>query len=195
MLTAADARGREHAHPIGGIICPTWCPAEWEQLIRHHGLAALVPMISMEADELLPPRRPLAELEILRVNDDKSARDLAVLNAHAYHMPVELFDCISKKTFWSNDSYAFVGYINGQPVSCAAALHVMGTVYIALVATSEDARGKGYAETVMRKAISVGQKMMGTERTTLHASMMGQPLYEAMGYSSSVHLTLIGPES
>ncbi|WP_084407267.1 GNAT family N-acetyltransferase [Aestuariibacter salexigens] len=195
LLGAAGARSKEHAHPTGGIICPQWCPADWEHQIKAYGLANLVPMISMETDELLPPRRPSAELDILRVIDDKGARELAVLNAHAYHMPVELFDCISTKEFWPSDSCAFVGYLDGQPVSCAAALPVLGTVYIALVATTEEARGKGFAETVMRQAIATGQQIMGTNRTTLHASLLGHPVYEAMGYSSSTHLTLIGPES
>jgi ribosomal protein S18 acetylase RimI-like enzyme len=120
-------------------------------------------------------------------------RDLAELNAQAYHMPAEAFECIANMRLWHPDSYAYVGYLDGKPVSCAAALPVAGTVYIALVATLPEAQGKGYAETVMRQAVTQGQQAMGTKRTTLHASEMGFPVYRAMGYSTGPRLVLLGP--
>ena len=92
-------------------------------------------MTGMEGDELLPPRRLPAKLEIRRVADDATARDLAELNAHAFHMSPDLFESIANMRLWHADSYAYVGYLDRQPVSCAAALPVAATVYIALVAT------------------------------------------------------------
>jgi ribosomal protein S18 acetylase RimI-like enzyme len=120
-------------------------------------------------------------------------RDLAELNAQAYHMPAEAFECIANMRLWHADSYAYVGYREGKPVSCAAALPVSGTVYIALVATLPEAQGNGYAETVMRQAVIQGQQAMGTKRTTLHASEMGFPVYRAMGYRTGPRLVLLGP--
>jgi GNAT superfamily N-acetyltransferase len=116
------------------------------------------------------------------VVDDKGARDLAILNARAYGMPLEQRECVSGMHFWPSDRIAFVGYRGETPVSSAAALPVNSTVYIALVATAPEQQGNGYAEMVMRRAVAEGQHAMGVKRTTLHASMMGHPLYEAMGY-------------
>ncbi len=101
----------------------------------------------MEADSLLEPRRPPANLSVRRVAGDKGARDLAILNARAYRMPKELRD-------W---------------------------------------QGKGYAETIVRHAVAQGQRSMDIRRTTLHASMMGYPLYQAMEYTPGPHLVISGP--
>ena len=79
----------------------------------------------------------------------------------------------------------------GEPVTSAAALPVDGTVYIALVATMPDAHGKGYAEAVMRQAIRPGQQAMGVTRTTLHATDMGRPVYQAMGYAPSARFAVL----
>ena len=193
LLAAGQARADGHDPPVGGILCEDWLPSNWEAVVEESGIVPLLPMISMETDELLAPRRPPAELEIRRVEDDRGARDLAMLNAGAYEMPTESFECMSTMAFWPGGDHAFVGYDGGKPVSCAATLPVLGTVYVALVATSADARGKGYAETVMRHTVAAGQKAMGVQRTTLHASMMGHPLYEAMGYASATPLVLVGP--
>ena len=82
---------------------------------------------------------------------------------------------VSGMHFWPSDCFAFVGYNGETPVSSAAALPINGTVYIALVATDPEQQGKGFAETVMRRAIAEGQRAMGVRRTTLHASMMEIP--------------------
>jgi GNAT superfamily N-acetyltransferase len=127
------------------------------------------------------------------VTNDATARDLAELNARAYDMPVDGFECISNMRLWHPDSYGYVGYLDGKPVSCAAALPVAGTIYIALVATLPEAQGKGYADTVMRSVVVAGQEAMGTAHTTLHATDMGMPVYRAMGYTAGPRLLFLGP--
>jgi GNAT superfamily N-acetyltransferase len=121
------------------------------------------------------------------------ARDLAELNALAYHMPADAFDCIANMRLWHPDSYAYVGYLGGQPVSCAAAFPVNGTVSIARVATLPEEQGKGYAETVTRQTVSQGQLAMRTTRTALHASDQGVPVYRRMGFRPGPRLVVLGP--
>lgn len=180
------------AHPTMIALCEDWAPANWGQVAGNHGLATMMALTGMETDRLLPPRRPAPALEIRRVQDEATARDLAVINAHAYAMPPELFECVCNMRLWHDDSVGLVGYVDGQPVTSAAALPVDGTVYIALVATMPDSHGKGYAEAVMRQAISAGQQAMGVTRTTLHATDMGRPVYEAMGYAPSARFAVLG---
>ncbi len=143
LIATAAQRAATSAFQTGGIIRVDWSPAGWEEIAKAAGLAPMVPMISMETDSLLEPRRPPADLNIRRVVDDKGARDLAILNARAYGMPLELWDCVSGMHFWPSDCFAFVGYYGETPVSSAAALPVNGTVYIALVATAPEQQGKG----------------------------------------------------
>jgi GNAT superfamily N-acetyltransferase len=194
LLATAAQRAATSTYATGGIIRDDWSPLGWEDIAKEVGLAPMVPMISMETDGLLEPRRRAADLDIRRVIDDSGARDLAMLNARAYGMPLELWECVSGMHFWPSDCCAFVGYVGEVPVSCAAALPINGTVYIAVVATAPDQQGKGYAETVMRRAVAEGQRTMGITRTTLHASMMGHPLYRAMGYLPGPRLVLVGPQ-
>lgn len=193
QLRTAASHGATCAHPTGIVLQEDWMPAGWEAVLAEEGLAPMMPMTAMEAGELLPPRRPAPpELEIRRVADDRAARHVAELNAHAYQMPAELFGCMANLRFWPDEHFAFVGYANGEPVSSAAAIPVDNTVYIALVATLPGAQGRGYAENVMRHAVIEGQRAMGTMRTTLHATAQGRPVYEAMGYRAGPGMLLVG---
>ena len=192
LATAAKYSGAAE-HPCGVLVREDWLPAGWEAVVEQAGLAPVLPMTSMEARELLPPKRPPANLDIRRVTSDGLARDLAELNAHAYHIPPDLFECIFNMRLWHDDSYAFVGYADGRPVSCAAAFPVDGTVYIALVATHPEEQGKGYAATVMRHTVIQAQQGMGIRHTTLHATDMGFPVYRAMGYTEGPRLIFLGP--
>jgi hypothetical protein len=190
-VAAKLAAGCEH--PRGVIVREDWMPSGWESVMQKAGLVPVLPMTDMEAFELLPPRREPAKLDIRRVENDKMARDLAILNAHAYDVPAELFECICNMHLWQPDSYGYVGYIDGNPVSCAAAFPVNGTVYLALVATEPEEQGKGYAASVVRHTITQGQKAMGTLHTTLHATDMGFPIYSAMGYKPGPRVIFVGP--
>ncbi len=193
LLDTAAKRSAACEHPAGLIVREDWLPDGWEGLVEEVGLAPVLGMTGMECAALLPPRRPAPALEILRISSDELARDLAELNAHAYGMPADLFECIANMRLWRPDTYGFVGRLNGKPVTCAAVFPVAGTVYVALVATHPDEQGKGFAETVMRHAVTQGQQAMGILRTTLHASDMGLPVYRAMGYSTGPRLIFLGP--
>jgi len=147
----------------------------------------------MAADRLLPPRRALPELAFRRVSDETTARDLAMINAQAYGIPAELFECMCNLHLWHADSYGYVGYADGKALTSAAAFPVAGTMYIAFVATVPEAHGKGYAESVMRHSIEQAGSAMGALRMTLHASDMGRPVYQAMGFEPGARVMLLAP--
>ena len=172
-------------------LCEDWVPEEWERIATEQGFSRAINMTGMAADELRPPRRATPDIEFRRITDDATARDLAMINAQAYEMPQELFECIANLCLWQEDSFGYVGYAGGRAVTCAATLPVAGTIYVALVATLPEAHGKGYAEAVMRKAVEHGQKSMGALRLTLHASDMGLPLYKSMGFEPAGRMPLL----
>lgn len=128
QLRIAGERARQSAFPAGLVVREDWLPSDGMAVLQDVGLAPVLPMTHMETSVLLPPRRTPADLEIRRVTDDATARDLAQLNAHAYGMPVELFECIANTRLWHADSHGYVGYREGRPVSCSAAFPVAGTV-------------------------------------------------------------------
>jgi len=185
----------EHAdactYPSSVLLCEEWLPAGWENVVADVGLAPMIPLTTMETEALLPPVRALPHLDVRRVVDDGMARDLATLNALAYDMAHDAFGCIGDMRLWQADSQAYVGYVSGKPVACAAAFPVDGTVYIALVATLPGEQGKEYGEVVMREAVTRGQRAMGTLRSTLHASDMGRALYRRLGYQAGPRMVIL----
>lgn len=187
---AAERAGRCE-HPAMCAIREDWAPQDWESVASEFRLVRALNITGMILEELKPPRRELPPLEFRRVSNDAMARELAMLNAQGYGMPMELFECISNIDFWPADRLAFVGYADGKAVTAAAALPVSGTVYVALVATLNEEQGKGYGEAVVRHAIAEGQKAMGSNCSTLHASDMGLPVYRAMGFEPSSRFALL----
>ena len=179
-------------------LCTDELPAGWEETVSAHSMAAIMNLTGMAADQFLEPIRPLPTLDWRRVTDIKTATDLAHLNAHAYGMPAELFDAVCNMHIWQDDCVAMVGYLDDQPVTSSAALPVAGTIYIALVASHADHRGKGYAEACIREVVEAAKQIMSSEKITLHASDAGRPLYAQMGFEASTTfalLTLVNPEA
>ncbi len=191
QLATALTRSADSADPVAGILRLDWLPKGWEPLVEEAGLTPAMTMTAMDCDNLLPARRRApANLDIRRVGTDESARDLAALNALAYGMRPEEYDCMASAAWWPPDWHAYVGYVKGKAVSTASVLPVNGTVYVALVATRPEAQGKGYASAVVRHAVEQGHRAMGVTRTTLHASEKGEPMYRAMGYRAGSKLIL-----
>jgi GNAT superfamily N-acetyltransferase len=194
LLSLAKTRAARCPHDSLLALCEPWVPANWETLAQAVGFTPIMNLTGMEAEDLLPPRRPEPHLEFRQVTSDATARDLAVINAHAYLMPPELFECMFNLDIWQADSVGIVGYEHGRPVTCAATFPAAGTIYVALVATMPDAHGKGYAEAAMRRAIAEGRRLNGITRATLHASDMGRPLYASMGFSSGARWALLAAQ-
>jgi len=192
-LTVVRDRAKTCEHGSLLAMCEPWVPTEWEPVALEEGFAMALNMTGMAANHLLPPRRALPELAFRRVSDETTARDLAMINAQAYGIPAELFECMCNLYLWHADSFGYVGYAGGTPVTSAAAFPVGGTMYVAFVATVPEAHGKGYAEAVMRHAIEQAGRAMGSMRMTLHASDMGRPLYQGMGFAPGARVMLLAP--
>ncbi len=76
MLNTAAGRAAGCEQSSGVILREDWLPSGWERLIEGAGLAPVISMTGMETTELMPPRRPPVKLDIRRVADDATARDL-----------------------------------------------------------------------------------------------------------------------
>ena len=192
-LNVIKSRAKSCQHGSLVALCEAWAPPDWLRVATEEGFTPALNMTGMASDQLLPPRRPLPELEFRRVSDEPAARDLAMINGQAYKMSLDLFECMCNLHLWQQDTFGYVGYAAGKAVTCAAVLPVAGTVYVAFVATLPEAHGKGYAEAVMRHAIEQGRRAIRLTRLTLHASDMGRPLYRAMGFDPGARVVLLSP--
>jgi GNAT superfamily N-acetyltransferase len=150
-------------------------------------LARMMGMQVMTGDvrALQPPARPLPNIEFQRIKERRDAWIAFDLNLRAYGMPVFMAESVLDTKAYFSDSqreFGFNAFVGGVPVSTATVIELDGWLYVALVATDPDHRQKGYAEAVMRHALSAAASELQMSRTTLDASLMGAPLYLQMGY-------------
>jgi hypothetical protein len=133
------------------------------------------------AGDLSIPEPHHAELEFRRVATDDELAAYGEINALAYGMSPEVGrDALADSKLW-RDAYAYIGYRDGRPVTCAATIGGDDSIFLALVATMPGEMRRGYGEAVTRKAIYEGMKQTGHRRVVLHATSAGQPVYERIG--------------
>jgi predicted GNAT family N-acyltransferase len=82
----------------------------------------------------------------------------------------------------------------GDTTSGAFALPIDDALYVGWVATAKNHRGQGLAELVIRKSLEDARSETGLERTVLHATKDGQPVYARMGYRPVVKFPCYAPK-
>jgi ribosomal protein S18 acetylase RimI-like enzyme len=182
----AAERGKQAGVPFLLAVCEPWTgdPEAAREIVASAGFKPVLVNTGMVTDELLPPRRPFPTgLEIRRVNDEATRNAISDLNCMSYALPLELGrTTVAQECFWDDSYYAYVGFVDGEPVSCTMSAPVDGRLYVSWVATHPERRQKGYAEAVMRRSLEEAAAATGLRRTVLHATEMGFPVYKAMGY-------------
>ena len=134
--------------------------------------------------------------KVRKSKDAATAEIVAVLNVLAYGMPLEWGpDWASRMEMSETEAFGFIGYVGGEPVTCAVTVPLEGRLYVALVATEANYRGRGYAEAVMRNSLENAAEKTGLTRTILHAGDMGHAIYARMGYHDTVRFALYGLKS
>lgn len=184
-VQAALEYAREHHRGWLLMACQDFLPgrSSSSDVFARHELELAVPFTGMAADRLLPPRRPLPDLEFRPVNDLETRRAYCEVNAVAYDDPIDLvLEALGGEALWGEGTFGFIGYVEGEPVTTANTIVMGDTLYMSLVATRPEDQRKGYAEAVMRHSLARAQEATGVERTVLHATPAGRPLYQEMGY-------------
>ena len=154
-----------------------------DAVLATRGLKPGMTTTGMVAEKLLAPVRPLPKLDLRPVSDEWSRNAIADVNAACYDMPQPLGrEALAAPGIYGPECRAFVGSHDGVPASTTAAMRVDGIAYIALVATLAEHRRQGAAEVVMRRALEEAKRVWGLERTVLHATPAGAPVYRRMGY-------------
>jgi ribosomal protein S18 acetylase RimI-like enzyme len=190
LARAAAAAARYFAPGGHGwmlALCEDWVPprlrARAEALFAPHGLTPSMVATGMVAESLAPSMRPLPVLDIRQATDTGGRRHLADINAHCYDVPLpvgrEAFDV---PALFSGDGRGYVGFRQGEAATSTAVLRVDGVAYISMVATLPAHRQLGCAEAIMRHSLAEAHRVWGIERTVLHATPAGLPVYRRMGY-------------
>lgn len=117
------------------------------------------------------------ELEIVEVDDDRSATEAASLLT-VFGTPSDAVVGTISPSLNSETFRVWLGRVDGRPACIAAASVSHGFVGVYAVATAEGFRGRGYGEALTWTATMFRPDLPAT----LQASPMGRPVYERMGY-------------
>lgn len=129
----------------------------------------------------LPPTPP-TELRIEIASTPEALQDHASMLRDGFGMPQEFVDRLVQPGLLDDpDVAAFVGRVEGEPVSCSL-LAISGTTAgVYNVATPERFRGRGYGEALTWAALEEGTRRDCTHGV-LQASAAGYPIYRRMGF-------------
>jgi GNAT superfamily N-acetyltransferase len=90
-------------------------------------------------------------------------------------------------------SRAFVGFVDDEPVTCAAAFPTHQGVYLGAVATVEARRGRGYGEAASRHALACAMAESPGAPAILFTGPKRIAFYERMGFSVGAELRMFRP--
>ena len=158
-------------------------------LLDEMGLVRILDAPGMEADDLEAPRRHVPKLQYETVTTQRARLAFTGLVAIAFHVPYETAKTLYlPEERWRPEEgsptalQGWVGYLDGSPVTCAATMEHAGVLGVYSVATLKEYRRNGYAEAVVRHAVSEYRKQGSTGRLVLQSTPEGRRLYRAMGF-------------
>jgi ribosomal protein S18 acetylase RimI-like enzyme len=167
-------------------ICNGWLDnrtrRRLQSTLRKRSLYQAVELPGMLAEAVLPPARELPKLELRRVCEGPVKDAFCAIGSTCFNVPLAWFcEVFDSRSVW-NDFAAYVGYVDGEPVSTAATVIGGGVVGVYNVATMPGRRRGGYGEAVMRHALEQARGEHGLSRTILQSTPQGFELYRRMGY-------------
>jgi ribosomal protein S18 acetylase RimI-like enzyme len=185
-----NARGLEWAF----WVCEDWMPPGTRRRSRvafeKHGLRHSVDLPGMVADQVRPPVRRLPAIEVRRVAGGPTREAFSSIGSYCFHVPLPWFrEVFDNESVWQRFA-AYVGYVDGEPVSTAAAVLGGGAVGIYNVATMPGHQRHGYGEAVMRHALEAAWREHGVTKTILQSTPAGFRLYERMGFRTVTRVSV-----
>jgi ribosomal protein S18 acetylase RimI-like enzyme len=177
-----NQRGQEWAY----WVCEDWIEQPARKRSRrwfeHYGLRFATELPGMIADRILPPGRPLPEIEVRRVRGEATWNPFCEIGSVCFHVPITWFrEVFDHEAVWDR-FVSFVGYADGEPVSTTSIVRGAGVVGVYNVATLPGSRRRGFGEAVMRYALAEVARESGMERVILQSTPAGLKLYERMGF-------------
>jgi GNAT superfamily N-acetyltransferase len=143
-----------------------------------HVLDATPAAMVCDPAKVEPP--PPGALELV---DEPEFAQVADINDRAYGYPGRPF-MRALGHLPSDGAHLYVAAVDGAPAACAVAQdHDDTDCGIYWVATLPEARGRGLAGALMRRAVADAHER-GRTTSTLQATKLGQPVYERIGYRS-----------
>lgn len=154
-----------------------------QSIFSKRRLRLLIEPPGMIAPRLEPPIRPVPLLEFRPVMDAVSRLAFCRITSVAFDIPISTSrDVYDSERVWNGALRGWIGYLRGEPVATAATVFDGASVGVYSVATLPEHRRRGYAEAMVRHALSCAAATTGVEQTVLQSTRVGFKLYQRMGY-------------
>jgi GNAT superfamily N-acetyltransferase len=139
---------------------------------------------------------PASEHEIRQVTDAAGVADHIHAAAAGFGMPEAWLQAIvTEKLARLPGATLYVGYTDAIPVSTGLGIRTGRTIGVYNIATVESARRRGYGAAMTMRIVDDGAAA-GCDVAILQASLMGQPIYERLGFRTVVeYFAYVEPES
>lgn len=177
--------------PFGWRINPEDTPVDLPKRLEDLGFARDdTPGMAIDLDLLVAPEPPPG-LRIEKVRGEKRVRAFCEVMAPAYGLPpfiVKDWTEIMVGMGTSRTLRHYIGHLDGEPVATSTVLLADGVAGLYMVATTPEARGKGLGS-YMTVAPLLEARDEGYRAGILHATRMGYPVYERLGFKQHCLLT------
>lgn len=161
------------------------------QICNDFGLRPISYPPGMIAPQLLPPVRPVPEIDCRPVNDNATRGAFAEITSICFEIPPGIASAVyCPATAWNGAYKGFVGYTEGKPIAIAAMVQAAGALGIYSLATLPDHRHRGYGEALLRAAIAASRPKPSPEPFILQSTEAGHSLYRRMGFRDVAKFTV-----
>jgi ribosomal protein S18 acetylase RimI-like enzyme len=162
-----------------------------ERAFQRLGLRAISYPPGMITDKLLPPVKPLPEIELRPVLDDATRQAFGDLTASCFDIPPGIAQRVYvPERAWRGAYQGYVAYVQGQPVSMVASVLTGKDLGIYSLGTHPAFRRRRYGEAAMRGAIAEVARKYEIHRYLLQSTEVGHPLYRRMGFRDAARFTV-----
>jgi GNAT superfamily N-acetyltransferase len=161
------------------------------QTFSAFGMRAISQPPGMLAPTLLPPMRPLPEIECRPVRDAAARGVFAEITAVAFDIPYTVAHTVySRADAWNGDYQGFVGLVDGRAVAIVAIVPTAGALGVYSLATMPSLRRQGYGEALLRAAVAEMQQRTGAMPLVLQSTDAGYAMYRRMGFRDVTKFTV-----
>jgi GNAT superfamily N-acetyltransferase len=181
------ARVQKLGVPAFWFVGPTSKPKDLGARLVARGLALAgeIPGMALDLDVLTMPALP-PRVEIQEVRDASELETWVATLSEGYEMPIEITRALSHGFLTlgfgaASPMRAFLALQNSRPVACSSVHLAHGFAGIYCVATVPDARRQGIGAAVTAAPLHIARDL-GYRVGILHASQLGRPVYQRLGF-------------
>jgi len=163
------------------------------KILDRHSLRHITTAAGMVTDKLKPPMHALPEMDAREVLDAPTRNAFSYVTAVSFDIPFSVCEAVySSERGWGGSLRAWVGYVDGTPVSTTATITTAGVIGLYSVGTLPGFQRRGCAEALMRHAVKTTRNASPGNGIVLQSTRAGQRLYERLGFRvvTSFHVFL-----